>query len=100
MAKRRRASWYRVSIRNPESGVKISVTGKTKKQTTARAKRFVKRYLKNVEMGFVDATGFHPIRGSKDYNAGRPGEGKSRAAGKSRAKRYTKKAKRGRQAVS
>ncbi len=68
MAKKRRASGYRVTIRNPEKGVRISVIGKTKKQVHSRARKFVKGYLKNVEMGFHDASGFHPIRGSSDYS--------------------------------
>src|SRR5262249_38057312 len=30
---------------------------------------------KNVEMGYTDATGFHPVRASKDYDESRAGEG-------------------------
>ena len=98
MAKKRRASGYRVTIRNPEKGVRISVIGKTKKQVQSRARKFVKGYLKNVEIGFHDASGFHPIRGSSDYSSSRAGEG--RKGGKARAKRATKKARKGRQAIS
>jgi len=53
---------------------------------------------KNVEMGVWDSSGFHPIRASRDYSASRAGERKG--GGRARAKRKTRKARRGRQAIS
>ena len=31
----------------------------------------IKKKIKNVQMGYVDGTGFHPIRASVDYDEGR-----------------------------
>lgn len=46
--------------------------------------------VKNIQQGFVDATGFHPIRSSSDYDSGRTGETKKR---KTKAKATTKRRK-------
>jgi len=64
MAKKRKAKrkqrWFRISGR-----------------TVSRLKNLLRRH--NVEMGFTDATGFHPIRASKDYSMARSGEGRARS---------------------
>ena len=52
--------WYRISGR-----------------TVSRLKNLLRRH--NVEMGFTDATGFHPIRASKDYSMARAGERRARS---------------------
>ena len=39
-----------------------------------RKKKMAKRKRRNVEMGFYDDTGFHPIRASSDYSSSRGGE--------------------------
>jgi hypothetical protein len=49
---------------------------------------------KNVDQGFWDSRGFHPIRASADYNAGRAGEGLSRRRVAS-AKRTTTRLRKG-----
>jgi hypothetical protein len=55
--------------------------GKSKKAAKAHVRRIANAYLrKNIVAGFYDATGFHPIRASADYSAGRAGE-KHRAGG-------------------
>lgn len=58
MAKKKRKAkqrWYRISGR-----------------TVSRLKNLLRRH--NVEMGFTDATGFHPICASADYSGARAGE--------------------------
>ena len=60
----------------------------------AKAKRRVRR---NVQMGFYDATGFHPIRASRDYDSGLFDEEgsyrkKKRAKGKKKTGRRKKNA--------
>ena len=78
--------------------VKFRVPGKTRKKAVANRARFIRKHMKNVEMGFYDATGFHPIRSSSDYNKAKAGEG--RRGGAARARRITRKARKGRQAIS
>jgi hypothetical protein len=60
---------------------RVSYTVRAPNKRSARAKidrllkaHKVKKARRNVEMGFWDATGFHPIRASEDYSAGRAGE--------------------------
>jgi hypothetical protein len=49
--------------------------GRTKRAAKANVKRHAKSLLRrNVQAGFYDSTGFHPIRASADYSAGRAGE--------------------------
>ena len=95
-----RTKRYRLAKASNPKKVYATITfhGRSKKQAERNARKFSKRH--NVEMGFVDASGFHPIRASKDYSASAAGEGRSRKAGKVRAKRSTRKARRGRQAIS
>jgi len=75
MAKKKKARKARARVRirigNPAQGppVFISIPGKSRKAAVANARRFIRRHTKNVEMGFYDATGFHPIRASKDYQS-------------------------------
>lgn len=109
MAKKRRSRvvGYTVPIRVGD--VTIPIKGKTVKAARAKANAFKRHHLKNVERGFFDASGFHPLRSSADYSAARAGEGSSkrarsartsRAIGKGRARARTARARRGRQAVS
>lgn len=67
---------------------------RSKKQALARARSLARRVMKNVEAGFYDSTGFHPIRSSRDYSKARAGEtqhgkGAVRAATKRARKRRT-----------
>jgi hypothetical protein len=68
----------------------ITFRGKSKKDLARNVRAFSKRH--NVAAGFFDATGFHPIRASKDYSEKRV----KRAA----AQRLTRRARRRRQAIS
>ena len=59
--------------------------------------------VRNISQGFIDATGFHPIRSAKDYDTSRSGEPKKyKKHPKKRAtKKATKKAaKKGRKKVA
>jgi hypothetical protein len=82
--------------------VTYTVKAKNKSGALTKLRQMMKaknrKRKKNVEMGFWDAKGFHPMRASRDYSGARAGEG--RAGGRARAKRATKKARRGRQAIS
>ncbi len=69
----------------------VNIHGKTRAAAKRNATRFVKRHMKNIEQGFFEGGIFHPIRGSRDYDLPRAGEGRSRRAGRAKAKRYTKK---------
>lgn len=111
MAKRKRTVGYTIPIfvGKGKSRVRIPIQGKTLKATKAKANSFRRHHLKNINEGFYDASGFHPIRGASDYSAARAGEGHSaaagrargkRAAGKTRARKRTSRARRGRQAIS
>ncbi len=57
----------------------LTVRGKTKKQAATNARRVARHHVKNVEMGFYDATGFHPIRASRDYSGAQAGEKRVRS---------------------
>ena len=57
----------------------LTVRGKTKKQAAANARRVARHHVKNVEMGFYDSSGFHPIRASKDYSGAQAGEKRVRS---------------------
>ena len=63
------------------------------KTAPARKNPAKKRRRKNVEKGFFDAYGFHPIRSSSDYDESRVGE-TSGYARKSKAKSAASRAKR------
>ena len=80
MAKKRNAKrkqrWYRIS-------------GRTARRLNALLGR-----KKNVEMGFYDATGFHPIRASKDYSMAVAGERRPRSY-RARGKRLKSATRRG-----
>ena len=90
MAKKRsQVVGYTVPIRVGD--VTIPIRGKTAKAARAKANRFRRNHLKNVAMGFTDATGFHPIRASHDCSSGRAGEGRSKGAAKVRTKRTVRK---------
>lgn len=69
MAKRKRTVGYTVPIfvGKGKNRVRIPIKGKTLKSAKAKANSFRRHHLKNVEKGFYDSTGFHPIRSSKDY---------------------------------
>ena len=51
---------------------------------------------KNVEMGFYDATGFHPIRASADYRRSRAGEGRPSRSKRAETARFRAAQKRSR----
>ena len=90
MAKKRsRVVGYTITDRIGD--VKIITRGKSAKAARAKANRFRRNHLKNVAMGFTDASGFHPIRASHDYSSSRAGEGRSKGASKVRARRTMKK---------
>jgi hypothetical protein len=81
MARKRKSRTVGYTIPIHVGSVRIPIHGKTLKSARAKANAFRKHHLKNVEMGFYDASGFHPIRTSEDYSAGREGE-RSRMATK------------------
>ena len=66
----------------------VNIFGKTKKKATANGRRFVKKYMKNVEQGFFADGIFHPIRASSDYSGRRAGE-----SGTAKARHYQPKKK-------
>jgi len=71
--------WYRAYLGNPKRKAKrkqryFRISGQTARRLNALLGR-----KKNVEMGFYDATGFHPIRASKDYSGARAGERRARS---------------------
>lgn len=79
---------------------RVSYTVRAPNKRSARSKisrlmkaHRVRKARKNVEMGFWDARGFHPIRASKDYSAGRASEGyrPRTKRGRREAARYRKK---------
>ena len=111
MAKKRyRTVGYSQTIRmgkNPDAP-KIHIKAKSKRALAAKL-RTVRAHTKNVEMGFTDATGFHPIRSSSDYKPYRAGEfpkqGKSTkerkaASRRAKARMHSGRARKGRQTVS
>ena len=112
MAKKRtRVAGYTIPlfVGKGKGRVRIPILGKTLKAARAKANSFKKHYLKNVALGFYDASGFHPSRYSHDYVPARAGEfprkGKSAAERralerKARGKMAAKKARKGRQAIS
>jgi hypothetical protein len=57
----------------------LSVRGKTKKQAAANARAVARHHVKNIEMGFYDSSGFHPIRASRDYSGAQAGEKRVRS---------------------
>ena len=57
----------------------INVSGGSLQKAKARLSRFLKRHIKNVEMGFYRGGVFHPIRASKDYSRAQAGEGRARS---------------------
>lgn len=76
----RRKAIGRITVTHDAQGRKL----KSKKQAMARAKTIARKYMNNVEQGFYDSTGFHPIRSSRDYDSSRVQHG-------SEPKRKTKK---------
>jgi len=80
-----------IRLGNPsKSGrVTIRVPAKTRKAAVTRARALRKKLrTKNVEMGFYDGTGFHPIRASKDYSSAEVKHGsEGRKARSKRARR-------------
>jgi hypothetical protein len=86
MAKRIRRSGYVVKIKAGPATVNIQ--GKTAKKAKANGRRFVKKYMKNIEAGFYEGGIFHPIKTSSDYSGRRAGE-----SGSARARRYAPKKK-------
>jgi len=68
---RKRTVILRVGNPRLKRRISIHVPGKTRKSAEIRARQFIKklRGTRNVEMGFYDSSGFHPIRASKDYDA-------------------------------
>ena len=69
--------------------VTIHGEGRTKSLAKANARRTLKSYFRrNVEMGFYDGTGFHPIRASRDYDSAEVKHGPE--GKKARAKRAKK----------
>ena len=83
MAKKGKTNQARVVMRvgNPSNAVTITVPAKSERAALARARRFVKHHTKNIEQGFYDETGFHPIRASKDYSEKRATAGARARAG-------------------
>lgn len=85
--------WKKIKIfsrgKNPKPIATLTVQGRSKKDVHRRALRIAKHHLKNVrvvtrdrknvEQGFWDSTGFHPIRASKDYSMARAGERRARS---------------------
>ena len=64
--------------------------GRTKKLAVASARRRLRSHVKNVQMGFYDSTGFHPIRSSSDYDSAKVVhgvEGRKARAARGKAKR-------------
>lgn len=51
----------------------VIIRGKSKKQVAAKAARFRKAHMKNID-AFWAGGQIHPIRGSKGYEAARTGE--------------------------
>jgi hypothetical protein len=84
--KRGRVVGYTIPIRVGE--VRIPIHGKTIKSARAKANAFRDRHLKNVEQGFYNATGFHPIRASKDYDSAKVKHGGEGKRAKSRRIRH------------
>ena len=63
---------------------KLSIT----RRTLGRLMKLIPaKRRKNIEMGFYDSSGFHPIHASKDYIPERHGEGYRRGGGLARSKR-------------
>lgn len=83
----------RVSKRNPKKVLsRHTFIGKTVKAAKSAARGFFRRMKGNVEQGFFDATGFHPIRASRDYS--------ERRVQKAQVKKYHKRARKRRSAIS
>lgn len=82
MAKKKKLGKWVVRVK--AGNATVNVHGRTKKAAKANGKRFVKKYMKNIEQGFYEGGIFHPIRGSSDYSAARAGEGRSRSAKRTR----------------
>jgi hypothetical protein len=80
--------------------VTVTARGRSRKEAFANARHFMRTRMKNITEGFFDKQGvFHPIRSAADYSPKRAGEKGTRGrrtAGRSRSKR----ARRGRQAIS
>ena len=76
----------------------ISVRGRSKKHARNRASSLISRILKNVEKGFYDSTGFHPIRASRDYSGAKAGEtrARSKTAVRTRARAHAHRARKAR----
>jgi hypothetical protein len=55
--------------RNRNGSISVSPVQVLKKRGGKKARR-----VKNVERGFYDKTGFHPLRSSKDYDPDRAGD--------------------------
>jgi hypothetical protein len=89
MAKRKKLGKYVVRVKAGHATVNIH--GKTKSSAQRNATHFIKRHMKNVEQGFYDDTGFHPIRGSKDYIKARAGEGRTAGAKRRRTAKAARK---------
>ena len=64
----RHANAIRVK-KNKNGSVTMSPVQVLKKKNGKKARR-----VKNVERGFYNATGFHPLRSSKDYDPDRAGD--------------------------
>lgn len=87
----------------PASFVKVDKAKGKVHILTTKAKNPSTRRQKNIAMGFYDATGFHPIRASEDYDPDRSGDwddiddtprkrvAKKKVAAKKRKKPATKK---------
>ncbi len=92
----------RVRKSNPKKVLsKHTFFGKTIKAAKSAARRYFGR-KRNVEMGFYDAHGFHPIRASSDYSGAKAGEKRARSkrAVATRVRSRMRRARRGRTAIS
>lgn len=90
---------YRAKLRmlnNPKREINVSFKAKSKKA----AKSILKRLFPNVQEGFYDSSGFHPIRASSDYDAKRVGEGRRGRVTASRARHKRAKTRARRTSIS
>jgi hypothetical protein len=85
---------FKIRDRKGNPQITITAHGKSRKSAIAKGKSFIRKRLKNVEMGFYDAHGFHPIRASRDYDPDRVDELYRYGRGGAERGRPRKKAKR------
>ena len=90
---------YRARLANPRKPKEI-INVSFKAKSKRAAKSLLKRLFPNVQEGFYDSSGFHPIRASSDYDPGAVGEGKRGKASASRARHKRAKKRSRRMSIS